>query len=342
METAHRAAVLGDDPAEAGFDGGGGVVQVVAVQTHTGLETEGVTGAQTGGLETLRARDLEESLDDGGGDLGHGTLVGSEGQLKTVLAGVATAGDEDGGGDAAVSELEVGHDGAAEVELVGACDIAGQELVEDLGALRALEGDQTTTIVASPLDIATKLAELLIQVLGVLLKARAVGDDVELILSQPRDNRVIHNTTGSRPQERRQLALHERLALPVRRGDLLQERRRRRTLEGVLHHVAHVEQRGMVSGKVVRLSEGEVGVLHGEIVIRKGHQFASVGEMEVIQRRLLEVGGRTAGSITHALLLEPEASCGGEGCRSSGRGQAGSRPRGHADSLHDDSIEAVG
>ena len=42
-----------DDPVEAGFERRRGLIDVVAVQAHAGLEAEGVAGAQTDRLNPL-------------------------------------------------------------------------------------------------------------------------------------------------------------------------------------------------------------------------------------------------------------------------------------------------
>ena len=89
------APVFAYDPAEAGFDGGGAVVEVVPIQAHACFQAEGVAGSETGEPERVRAGFLEEKAGEWVGE------VWGNGDFKTIFACVAAAGDEDtvfGGG----------------------------------------------------------------------------------------------------------------------------------------------------------------------------------------------------------------------------------------------------
>lgn len=290
VEPAGGAALLGDDPAQPRLDGGGGVVEVVAVQAHSRLEAEGVARGEAGELEPLGTRALEEVLRGEGGALEGRVGFPVEGELKAVLACVAAAADEDGVGLLAAGELEVGPDGVAKVQL-GEVDGGGggDDLLEDLGAAGALEGEEPGVVEGGPLHGAAKLAELLVKVLEVLLEAGAVGDDVVLLLAEAGDDGVVDDAAGLAPEEGGQLALHGALTAPVRGGDGLEEGGGVRPLEDVLDHVADVEEGGIGAGEVVGFLVGKGAVLDGEVVSGERDELALVREVKVVQRSLLEL-----------------------------------------------------
>ncbi|KAI6758994.1 hypothetical protein HG531_013990 [Fusarium graminearum] len=184
----------GNDPAQAGLDWCCGVVEVVAVKTHAGLETERVTSTEAS----------EVSL-------------------------------------AAIGELQLSPDSVTKIEL---CEInvAGEDFIEDLSTLGTLQGNKTRVVETSPLDITAELAELLVNVLGVLVETGAVGDNVVSILANSGDNRVVHNTSSIGPKESRQLALHVTLVCPIRGRHFLQESSCVLALEDVLNHVAYIKE----------------------------------------------------------------------------------------------------
>ena len=111
MEAAARASRFGHDPREAGLDGRGAVVKVVAVEAHAGFQAKAVPGAKAGEAERLGVL-AQQVLRDGGG------VVRGDGDLEAVFASVATAADEAGRGERAADELQGKGGTLPEVELL--------------------------------------------------------------------------------------------------------------------------------------------------------------------------------------------------------------------------------
>ena len=88
VATLARAAWAPDllyGPGQARLDGGGAVVDVVAIQAQAGFEPQGVARAQPGGFDFgLRQQRARQRLG----------VLGGHRDLEAVLAGVAGAGDK--------------------------------------------------------------------------------------------------------------------------------------------------------------------------------------------------------------------------------------------------------
>jgi hypothetical protein len=70
-EAPFGTAVFSDDPGKTSLDGRSALVQVVAIQTHSCLQPQGIPGAQTGELDrgTEERRCEESSMSRRNGDL---------------------------------------------------------------------------------------------------------------------------------------------------------------------------------------------------------------------------------------------------------------------------------
>ena len=117
VETTGFATSRRNNPAQTGLDGCCGVVEIVAVETHTGLETERVTSTETSELQTLRASLAEERLDSRRCCLESGIVLAVERDLETILSSVSTTADKDGVSLAAVRELQLSPSSVSKVEL---------------------------------------------------------------------------------------------------------------------------------------------------------------------------------------------------------------------------------
>lgn len=275
--------LLGDDPAQASLDGGGGVIQVVAVQAHARLEPQAVPRAQARELELLRA-DGQQRLGHG-----HGLPGGGDRDLEAVLAGVAAAADEHGAGRAGAGQPDLGRGAGAKVQLGQADRVrVGEHGLEDRGAQGALQGDEPLLVLLLMADLAAKGGELGGQVGVVLVAAGGVGDDVEGVMGKLGDDGVVDDAAGLGVQEGGQGAPVDGQGLEVGRGDGLQEGGGVRAAEDALHHVRDIKERGVGAGELVRLGDGEARVLHGHLEAAKGDHLCAMGQVEIVQGRLLE------------------------------------------------------
>ncbi|KAI6770583.1 hypothetical protein HG530_005212 [Fusarium avenaceum] len=206
-----------------------------------------------------------------------------EGDLKTVLSGVTASADEDGVSFATISELQFSPYGVAKMDFCK-INVAGEDFVENLSALRALQGNKAGVVQARPLNVTAELTKLLIEILGVLVETGPIGDNIVSILADSGNNRVIHDTSSAGPQESGQLALHDTLVGPIRGSQLLEERSRVFALEDVLHHVANVKERGMFAGEVtsnIVTGNGEHLLI---IIPRLSHDFSQLpGNLSILE-----------------------------------------------------------
>lgn len=292
--------VLAHDPAQRGLDGRRRVVDVVSVQAHAGLEPQAVPRPEARELQPLGPRGGEQRL-------GHGHGVGGRnGDLEAVLARVPGPADE----HRIRGPLDLGKAALAEVQL-GQVRLRRvlEDQSEDFLGERALERDQPPSVEDLVADFgAVPGRQLLLEVGEVLLPTAGVGHDVEELGPEACDDGVVDDTARLRPQQRRQPALVRRQGLQAARRDPLQKRRGARALESMLHHVAHVEERGLLAGELVRGAHAQPRVLHGHLEAAERHHLGAVGEVEVIEGSLLERcvgrGGRGVRSPTLALRRE--------------------------------------
>ncbi|RYP02076.1 hypothetical protein DL765_010781 [Monosporascus sp. GIB2] len=170
-----------------------------------------------------------------------------------------------------------------------------QDVGERLLGQRALQRDQAPALEDLVPDLgAVPPAQLLAQVREVLVAAGGVGDDVEevpvvrVLGGEPRDDGVVDDAAGAGPQQRAEGAVVRLQRGDAPRRDALQEVRGSRAREPVLHHVAHVEERGVRPREVVRGAHALVGVLHRHVVAAERHHLGAVRQVQVVQRRLLQ------------------------------------------------------
>lgn len=198
METTLLAAVLWDDPRESALDGRGGVIQVVAVQTHAGLEAEAIAGAQAGPAELVRAARLEQQLGQGG------RVLSRHGDLEAILARVAAARDEHVRNGLAGGQLERQRAALAKVEIGQVARLGGEDGRDDVDGDRALDGDQATAVQTVPghgrvavlAMLGLEGVELAGEVGRVLVAAGGVGDDEEDVPGQLGDDGVVDDAAG--------------------------------------------------------------------------------------------------------------------------------------------------
>lgn len=190
VEPALCAAVFANDPRQRCFDGSRGVVQVVAVETHTSLEAECVARTKAGKAQLVFGV-VEEELGDG-----FGSRRG-DADFETVLSSVSRTTHE---------HLDVcAFDGCwgalAKVQrLEGSGRLIGEDARKEIGRQRPLESDQTLAIEDVPLDglvgiLFLPRLELFRQVSLVLLSTASIGDDVKSVW-QARNDCVVDNTAG--------------------------------------------------------------------------------------------------------------------------------------------------
>ena len=202
METAARAPRLGHDPRQARLDGGGAVVEVVAVEAHAGFQAEAVPRAQAGEAERLGVL-AHQVLGDGGG------VLRRDGDLEPVFAGVTATADKAGRGERAVGELQ-GEGGALpEVERVEAGATGGEDRGEDRGGEGALERDEILRGEDGVREAGRGVegGDLSREVGEVFRAAGGVGDDVEGGEGGGRgeagDDGVVHDAAGDWMEETR-------------------------------------------------------------------------------------------------------------------------------------------
>lgn len=253
VEAAFLAARLCDDPGEAAFDGGGAVVQVVAVEAHARFETQAVARAQAGQPQFVAPRGLQEVR-------GHGDRVlGRDGDLEAVFAGVTAAGGEDDG-RLAVGEGELDEFRGAEVEVLevdgggvgeyGLQDIGGQGTLQCNQALAGelFELDRGLVGVVPRVNVGH-------QVGVVLFATPGVGHDVELLGREARDDGVVADAAGLGMQERGEGGLVWRKGGEVGWSKLLEQGGGAGAAEVVLHPTDRCR---LVKGGRWRMINGDV------------------------------------------------------------------------------------
>jgi len=197
------AAVLADEPAERGHGRRVRGRDVLAVQAHAGLEAEGVACREAREADLVRFG--EEELRDLSGQ--GGNVVGGDGDLEPVLAGVSRAGDEETRGRFPVGQGEAQGPALAEVERAqvrvdGDFTLRVDEGLEDRSGCGTLKGEQGPVVENVPGDAVCALGglqfvDLLLQEGQVLLPAAGVGDEVERVFAQTGDDRVVDDAAGA-------------------------------------------------------------------------------------------------------------------------------------------------
>ncbi|CRK45676.1 hypothetical protein BN1723_001019, partial [Verticillium longisporum] len=280
--------LLGDDPRERRLHRRRRVVNVVTVQAHACLQTQAVACAEASKTQRLGPGRREQRLSEAR-RLVSGRL---EADLEAVLARVPTAADHG---------LARKHDPLAALVLRAQAsphrlakvhcrqvDALGRvnDLLQNLGALRALQRHEAEALEHLPPELAAfgllQGGRVLGQVFKDLFARACVGDDAELRLLGARDHRVVDDATRTGPQEGAQLTRANLHVTHARRRYLLEEGGSLGTSEAVLDHVADVEETGVRAGEVVRLGEGQVGVLDGHVVAAKEDHLAAVGDVKVV------------------------------------------------------------
>ena len=275
-----RSSGLGDEPVEGGLDWGDVFVQLVAIETHAGLQPEGVSGGQADWLDDFVV--FEQGVEEVDAD-----LAVRDGDLETIFARVAASGDVELGVCAETQEVD-----EPRVTKVQVVERGVGELGDNFLRLWALDGEKSPLeVLVDDLLVLVELGELLLEEGRVLVSAAGVGDNVVRVVAVLRDDRVVDDTAGLVQQDA-QVAL-ERLQLAEIGGtDLLQEAGRVRSGNAVLEHVRDIKDPAMCPRPVVRLYVRLALVEHGHRVPGEGHHCCAELHMGVVQRRLEEgLGG---------------------------------------------------
>ena len=278
-----RSSGLGDEPVEGGLDRGDVVVQLVAVETHAGLQSEGVSGGQADRLDDFVV--LEKRVEEVDAD-----LAVRDGDLEAVLARVAAPGDVELGVGA--EALEVDEPRVAEVQVV---ERGVGELGDNLLRLRALDGEKRALeVLVLDLLSLVELGELLLEEGRVLVSAAGVRDHVVRVVAVLRDDRVVHHAARL-VEQHAQVALERLQHAEVRGTNLLQEAGCVGPGDAVLQHVRHVEHPAVRSRPVVRLDVCLALVQHGHRVPGERNHCGAELHVGVVQRRLEQLLGGLGG-----------------------------------------------
>lgn len=206
MEPPRDATVFMHDPAQAGFDGRGVVVEIVPVEAHPRFQAETVSCSQASEPDPVRASDAEQVLGEGECERG------GNGDLEAVFACVAAAGDQDlclGG--IQVGEVGGGEGGGETLTEIEGFDIQilhtreREDALEDLCTERALQGDQALGVTDFPCYVTQSLLlecfDLGGQVCEVFLFTGRIGDDVEELGSEAVYDGVVNDASGEWMEE---------------------------------------------------------------------------------------------------------------------------------------------
>ena len=256
-----------DRPAKARFKGGNGIVHLMAVEGHGGLQPQRVARAQAAGNQPVVLPRLQERVPQGG-RVGIGAV-----ELEAVLAGVACARDE---------ALDPRHRHLRDERIVA----RGRLLIADLGkdgpGLGALQGE-LGHVVAHVGQLAVA-KEVFAHPAYVLVAVGRVDHHPVCILGKAVDDQIIHHAALG-------IAHHAVAHLAVAHGgkvvgeQLLQICQGSGSLVEHLAHVADVKQAaGLTHGHV--LADHARGILHRQHVAREGHHAPFQRHVAVIQRRL--------------------------------------------------------
>lgn len=271
QEASLGTATLANSPGQTGLNRGDSVIQIVAVQAQTGLESQAVTGTQA---SQLHARIGNQQL----GELDGVTV--RDGDLETILASVS------GAGNVAVDTLDVHEAAIHEGEILEAL---ANETLKDLSGLGALKSNQLVVVNDLEVDIATLVLEVLevgTDVSQILVGASGIRDNVERILVLA-DDGVINDATILVGEDRQGRGTDGQV-LNVSDGDRLVE------LDTVLasdsggQHVADVKDGSVLAGPDVGSTDSEVGVLDGHGPASKGDHLTTVLDVVVVEDGLLQ------------------------------------------------------
>ncbi len=266
--------VPADRPAETGFEHGGRLVDVVAVQPHRGFEPQRVAGAEAARDDVGRAARFEQRLPHA---VGH---VRRHEDLEAVLPGVAGARDD----GARVRHLAVTEPVVLELRQLD----AGERLQHFAGG-RPLNGDERIAAAGVDRRNLTRHLDLLGDPGVVLGDIRRVHHEHEVVRRHPVDQHVVDERTF-RGRQRGIVRLPDLQATGVVARDPLH--RGERVLAGNLDlaHVADIEQPGPGSDRHVLV--GDAGVLDRHVPAGVRHHPRIRGAMPGVQWCLAERGGR--------------------------------------------------
>jgi hypothetical protein len=193
--------------------------------------------------------------------------------------------------------------------------------LQDFSRKRALEGDETVGLAVrlqvaesdDGVDGVVPVGEGAVDEAVVFGATAGVCDDVEEVfgaLFQSCDDAVVDDAAGLGVQQGAESGVAGREILDTGGSDAFEERFGAGTFDVVLHHVADVEDGGLLAGPLVALANAEVTVLHGHAVAAERHHLGAVGEVQIVQISFAQVGviveswrWRDLGALVAGLLL---------------------------------------
>ena len=272
-----------DKGAQPRLQRSGVFVQFLAVERVADFRAQGVPRAQAGGFQAERGARFQDFAPKRGRDFGR------RHHFKTVLPGVAGAGDIDGPAEEFAADDAVFPQRGGQTLAGG----GGKTSVNELRRFRALQC-QRAEIGGEVLQIHVgapgKGGQLLVQPGGVRADARGVDDEEEFLRLDLIDVEVVNRAAA--------LVAHERvLALPgLQFADVIgqhavEEFRRRAAAHHDFAHVRDVEQSGGGAHGVVLLQDAGVMERH-----------FPAAEINQARAQFL-VGGEKWGSLKHEIAM---------------------------------------
>ena len=262
------------DPAQTGFQGMDGVIDLVAVEGHLALQAEGVAAAQTRRQQTLRRASRHHGIPHLGG-IGGGAV-----ELKPVLAGVARAADE----ARHTGHLAVGEEVVADGLQRGLC-----EGLEDGQGAGALQGDLSgggTLIHHGAVEgggVGLDPGEVLVAVAG-------IDHQQELLVALPVHQEVIDKGAVFIEEGRVVDLPDDQLGDGVGR-EVLDQGQGPGALHPDLTHVTDIEQPGPGAHRLV-LREDARRVLHRHVPAAEVDHLGVQGAMGCVEGGLHQLGHR--------------------------------------------------